>query len=127
MRVVHKNLVMPIISFILAGHVGCTGSNANSTTGDTSSSLSALGGGSGTAVAAAGPIAAKLGVKEEIVQAGIAAAQSYLNKSQTKEPADKDAAAQSGVDAATAKAKELGQELKPEQASGLLASLKGML
>lgn len=102
---------------LLSVVAGCAGTNAN------------VSGAGGTGAAAA----SSLGLSDTLLQVAVQAAKGWLsNKLGTTQGAvataeDKAAAAQAGVDAAEAKAKQDGTVVTDQQKSGLLGLLKGML
>jgi len=96
---------------------------------------SACGGGSATSAAtgmpmgagAVAPLAAKLGIPESYVAMALQGAQGALGGVTSATPDQKAAAAQAGVDKATAQAQTDGKPLTAEQQTGLLDGIKGML
>ncbi len=110
-----------IVSALGSALVGCAGTNAT---------VAGAEGAAATAGAAATP---SLGLSDTLVQVAVQAAKGWLsNKLGTTQGAvataeDKAAAAQAGVDAASAKAQQDGTAVTDQQKSGLLGLLKGML
>ena len=106
---------------LFAAVAGCAGTNAN------------VAGAGGTAASAGAAAGSSLGLSDTLVQVAVQAAKGWLsNKLGTTQGAvataeDKAAAAQAGVDAAEAKAKQDGTAVTDQQKSGLLGMLKGML
>ena len=106
---------------IITALVGCAATNA------------AVPGAEGAAATAGAAATPSLGLSDTLVQVAVQAAKGWLsNKLGTTQGAvataeDKAAAAQAGVDAASAKAQQDGTTVTDQQKSGLLGLLKGML
>src|SRR5688500_3539947 len=98
----------------------CGGSSAGG--GDTTTPTPTVAGEGGASAA----LATQLGINEAYVSAAVTAAQGALGTG-TKTPEEKTAAAQVGVDKASAQADAEGKSLTADQKTGLLEGLKGML
>jgi hypothetical protein len=113
---------MRILSLVLATALAACGSSSTAGSGATTTAGTAA-----TADPASAAIAAQLGVSENVVAAGLAAARAALGTGGEKTDADKTAAAQVGVEKASAQAEAEGKPLAEEQKTTLLEGLKSLL